>query len=468
MLMALLPLVTQTAMFSEADAYERFMGRWSQKVAPLMVAFARVRDGDAVLDVGSGTGALTDAVAAAAPTSGITGIDPAMPYVAFAQARHQGERVRFEVGDAQQMRFADATFDQTLSLLVVNFIPDPAKALGEMIRVTRPGGTVAAAVWDYGEGMEMLRVFWDEAIALKPRDEKRDERHMPLCRKGELSALWRKHGLQDVTEEGLTIDLAFASFDDYWLPFLDKQGPAGAYVATLTVGEREELRLRLRQRLLDFGKDRPIKMKARVWAVRGTVAPRLQALAVIAQIEDRDEEAELSLRRALALVAPESAQHAECLNGLAAVLLRRREPDEAQRLASRALRIWERLFGRDSVQSINGLNSLADAHLLRGEVAEAERLLRRADRVAALENASATVRAAVAVRRGVLWLSQGRYAEAESVLERSLELAEEGAGADHPVLVHIARVLSQCYRLRNRPLETRPTGVTGSAASAGR
>jgi len=261
----------QDPMFSESRSYERFMGRWSRQLAPLFVRFAEVRDGDRVLDVGSGTGALSAAVAEQAPSSRIIGIDPASSYVAAAQARHGTPLLTFEVGEGQRMHFAAAVFDRTLSLLVFNFIPDARRALDEMKRVTRPKGIVAAAVWDYGDGMEMLRVFWDEAVALRPSSAPRDERNMPFCRRGELAAVWRERGLADVVEEALTVETRFAGFDDYWGPFLEKQGPAGAYVASLAEAERDALRQRLRQRLLDRGADRPIVLRARAWAVRGTV-----------------------------------------------------------------------------------------------------------------------------------------------------------------------------------------------------
>jgi SAM-dependent methyltransferase len=260
-------------MFSESEAYEQFMGRWSRDLAAPFVEFAGVKAGDEVLDVGSGTGALSAAVLSSAKPTRVIGVDPSSAYVEYARARTKDERATFEVGDGQQLRFADASFDKVLSLLVINFIPDSGRALREMSRVTRPGGAIAAAVWDYGEGMEMLRIFWDEVVALDPSSDRRDERHMPLCRRGELAALWRQHGLRDITEAPLVIALPFKSFDDFWEPFLKGQGPAGAYVTSLSEPRRLALRDRLRQRLGQDG-SRPFTLQARAWAVKGVVPAR--------------------------------------------------------------------------------------------------------------------------------------------------------------------------------------------------
>ncbi len=257
-------------MFSEASAYERFMGRWSRMLAPQFIAFSGTRDGDRVLDVGCGTGTLTFALEAQTRKSRITGVDISPEYVTYAR-KQPSHRTSFEVGDAQALRFANGAFDATVSLLVMNFIPDSRRALSEMVRVTRPGGTVAAAVWDYAGGMQMLRIFWDEAVAADPAAEPRDERHMPLSHEGELAALWRAAGLEDVVEEARTVPMRFASFDDYWSPFLLGEGPAGAYVASLAADQREALRARLRQRLLRGGPDHPLELRGQVWVVRGRV-----------------------------------------------------------------------------------------------------------------------------------------------------------------------------------------------------
>jgi SAM-dependent methyltransferase len=257
--------------FTSSDAYERLMGRWSRVLAPLLVKFAGVAERDSVLDVGSGTGALSFAVFDVSPTVRVTGIDPSSAYVREARSRAPRERMRFLVGNAQALEIPNLTFDKTLSLLAMNFMPQPAKALREMIRVTRASGVVAAAVWDYGDGMQMLRAFWDEAGALDPTVATRDERHMPLCRPGELAELWRMNGLEHVVEQPLAIDMEFESFEDYWSPFLGGQGPSGAYVTALPEPERAALEARLRTRLLGDKPDGVFTIPARAWAVKGTV-----------------------------------------------------------------------------------------------------------------------------------------------------------------------------------------------------
>ena len=261
-----------TAMFGDAEAYDRFMGRWSRLVAPLLVEFADIPDAGRVLDVGSGTGSLAFEIAARKPRCTVVGIDPSKEYVAYAASRNPvGARASFEVGDAQQLHFDAAAFRSSLSLLVFNFIPDPGKALREVTRVTGPGGRIAAAVWDYGAGMRMLRIFWDSAVSVDPRAETRDEKHMPLCRSGELSDLWRKAGLTNVDERPLDITMHFQSFADYWDPFVTGQGPAGAFIRGLDRPRLQMLRDEVKRRLHLSAEDAAFDLPARVWAVRGTV-----------------------------------------------------------------------------------------------------------------------------------------------------------------------------------------------------
>lgn len=265
------PSEAEAKMFAMSEGYELYMGRWSRLVVPGYAAFAGVRDGERVLDVGTGTGSVASTLAAHLPSSEIVGVDQSAAFIAYATKNAKSARVRFESGDAQALRFGDASFDQTMSLLVINFIPDHEKAILEMRRVTRVGGTVSACVWDYGDGMESLRIFWDEAVRLNPAALPKHERNMKLSRRGELGALWRRAGLRDVSEEALVIDQAFSSFRDYWGPFVTGTGPGGAYVVSLSDERRRQLELRLRGRLLGGRQDGSFTLKARVWCVKGKV-----------------------------------------------------------------------------------------------------------------------------------------------------------------------------------------------------
>jgi SAM-dependent methyltransferase len=260
------------SMFGNAEAYERFMGRWSRLVAPRFVDFTDLPEGGRMLDVGSGTGSLAFAIAERKRQARVLGIDPSKEYIAYAASKNSfADRASFEVGDAQQLHFPEASFDAALSLLVINFIPDPKKALAELRRVTKPGGKLAAAVWDYAEGMRMLRTFWDAAVNRDPGAESLDEKHMPLCRAGELSALWSQAGLENIREQPIDIGMRFGSFADYWDPFLLGQGPAGAYVRRLDRGKLQALRDEVKRRLPLSAENTPFVLPARVWSVRGIV-----------------------------------------------------------------------------------------------------------------------------------------------------------------------------------------------------
>ncbi len=258
-------------MFSKADGYERFMGRWSRLLAPQFLSFVGVAPGEMVLDLGCGTGALAALLRDTTQAECIVGVDQAPDYVGYARQKVGDTRTRFAVGDARDLSFPEATFDKVFSSLLLNFVSQPSLAVREMVRVTKPSGVIAAAVWDYSDGMELLRAFWDEAVALNPAAEALDEARMQLCRRGELASLWRQEGLNEVCDDQLSISLEFSNFSDVWAPFLLGQGPAGAYVAGLRSDAKAALESRLRRRLLGAGPDKPLTLRAKAWVVKGSV-----------------------------------------------------------------------------------------------------------------------------------------------------------------------------------------------------
>ncbi len=256
-------------MFEVAKAYEQRMGNWSKLLAPLFIEVVGVQG--EVLDVGCGTGSLTFAAAEYKHVSRIVGLDASTGFIEYARSRNADQRVSFEVGNAQTLPFPDASFDRCLSSLVISFIPDAPQAAREMRRVTRPGGVVATCMWDNGGGMEGFQRIWDAAIALDPGADKFREKHLPFGSPDELARLWRGGGLHDMKVSELVIPLKFTSFDDLWRPSLEFQGPMGAYLAGLPPNNREMLKTKLQQNILGDSADRPFMLKAKAWAVRGTV-----------------------------------------------------------------------------------------------------------------------------------------------------------------------------------------------------
>lgn len=253
-------------------AYEGSMGRWSRRLAPLFLRFAGVgADAGNILDVGCGTGNLALALSGAFPAASVTGLDHSQTYVDHARTRvPTGRRLGFDQGDAAAQPYADGSFDATLSLLVLNFVPDAPRAAREMLRVTRPGGVAAAAVWDFRGGLTFLRVFADTAAVLDPAGEAFRARQFsaPFTGPGELAVAWSGMGLREVEQTGLTIRMEFASFADYWEPWLGGQGTVGAYVLSLDSEKRRRVEHHLRLAYL-AGDDGPRSFAATAWAVRG-------------------------------------------------------------------------------------------------------------------------------------------------------------------------------------------------------
>lgn len=260
--------------WTSGDAYERFMGRWSRLVAREFVVWLSPGPGSRWLDIGSGSGPLIRTALELASPSAIVGVEPSAGFVTSARRLTPDARAEFTQGNATALPFRDGAFDVAVSGLVLNFVPDVPRALAEMRRVARPGGVVAAYVWDYAEGMQMLRYFWDAAASLDPAAAALDEgRRFPLCRPGPLTELFRSAGLAGVEVRPLDVPTIFRDFEDYWAPFLSGQGPAPGYAVALTGSRRSALKDRLAASLSTTA-DGTISLTCRAWAVRGTVGRR--------------------------------------------------------------------------------------------------------------------------------------------------------------------------------------------------
>lgn len=265
--------VSSTFTASDGDGYELQMGRWSRLLAPRFIAFTGITSGARVLEVGCGTGNLSLYLAQNPSIGALVGIDFSPAYIAYAQRRSTDLRIVFNVGDACELAFDDASFDHSLSMLVLQFIPDAHNAVREMRRVTRPGGTVAAATWDTRGGFVFYRMFWDTAAAVDPDAiERRAKAYTrPMTRPGELERAWRAAGLVDVVQDTVAIRMDFASFADFWAPLDGKDGPLADYVGSLNADLRLKVRHAVELSYLDGEADGPRSYVATAWVVKGTV-----------------------------------------------------------------------------------------------------------------------------------------------------------------------------------------------------
>jgi SAM-dependent methyltransferase len=252
----------------EADAaiYDRFVGRYAPQLAVALIEAAGVGSGERVLDVGCGPGGLTGALAERVGAHNVAAVDPSKSFVEACRGRIPGADVHNAA--AESLPFEDDSFDVVLSQLVVNFMQDADAGLAQMRRVTREGGSIVSCVWDYAEGMTMLRAFWDGVLDVDPAAPDEGET-MRYCSEAELGELWRRAGLRDVETGSLVVEATYDDYDDYWSPFTAGIGPAGAYCAALDGARQEALRQAVFRRLGE--PSGPFTLEARAWYARGLV-----------------------------------------------------------------------------------------------------------------------------------------------------------------------------------------------------
>jgi SAM-dependent methyltransferase len=254
--------------------YERFMGRWSRLLAPRFVSWLSAGTGARWLDVGCGTGALSEAICAGANPAAVVACDPSEPFIEYARQHRADPRISFVVTGVGQLPVRSGGFDVVASLLALNFFPDPEAALEEMRRITVGDGLVSACVWDYAGRMELLRFFWDAVVALDGAAAGLDEgRRFPICRPDSLESLFRGAGLADVVCDSIEIPTRLSGFEELWEPFLGGTGPAPSYVASLDARRREALATQF-ERALPRAPDGAISLAARAWVVRGIARAR--------------------------------------------------------------------------------------------------------------------------------------------------------------------------------------------------
>jgi SAM-dependent methyltransferase len=251
-------------------AYERFMGRWSHFVAREFLRWLAIPPERVWLDVGCGTGSITRLILESYRPKEIFAIDSSSEFISAAKRSISHPTVHFKVGLAQSLDLESDSVDAIVSGLVLNFVPQPKDAIREMLRVTKPDGTIGIFLWDYADGMQMLRYFWDAAVELDPKAREVDEGiRFPLCQAGQLESLVRKAGLKQVEAKAIEVKTVFQNFDDYWQPFLGNVGPASSYTMSLNQQDRQKLEEKLRK-ALPVDKNGSISLNARAWAVKGT------------------------------------------------------------------------------------------------------------------------------------------------------------------------------------------------------
>jgi len=255
--------------WSSGEQYEKFMGRWSNLVAEKFLDWLAVPPRSSWLDVGCGTGALTKLILQTCQPKKIISIDLSSEFIFHAKQSTTDPVVSFQVGKAEVLELETNSVDAVVSGIMLNFVPKPEAAVAEMIRVAKPGGTIGIFLWDYADGMQMLRYFWDAVVELNSKAKELDEGlRFPICREGQLEALVKQAGLKNVEVLPLVIKTEFKNFDDYWIPFLGNVGPAPSYVMSFGENERQELKNKLLE-TLPLEKDGTISLMARAWALKG-------------------------------------------------------------------------------------------------------------------------------------------------------------------------------------------------------